>query len=31
MMMIFSELLGDLVSIGLLGWLAFALTRRERF
>ena len=29
--MIFSDLLGGLVSFALLAWLAFALTRRERF
>jgi hypothetical protein len=28
-MMIFGDILGELVSIALLGWLAFALTRRE--
>jgi len=29
--MILGTILGDLVSFGLLGWLAFALTLRERF
>jgi K+-transporting ATPase KdpF subunit len=29
--MIFGDILSGLVSIGLLGWLAFALTRREPF
>jgi len=29
-MMIFNDILGGLVSFGLLAWLAFALTRRER-
>jgi K+-transporting ATPase KdpF subunit len=29
--MIISDILGGCVSFGLLAWLAFALTRRERF
>ena len=29
--MIFSDILGGIVSIALLGWLAFALTRPEQF
>jgi len=29
--MILSDILGDIVSVGLLAWLAFALIRRERF
>jgi K+-transporting ATPase KdpF subunit len=29
--MMLSDILGGLVSSGLLAWLAFALTRRERF
>jgi hypothetical protein len=29
--MIVGDMIGSIVSIGLLAWLAFALTRRERF
>ncbi len=29
--MVFNDILGGIVSFGLLAWLAFALTRRVRF
>jgi K+-transporting ATPase KdpF subunit len=29
--MILSDILGGVISVALLAWLAFALTRRERF
>jgi K+-transporting ATPase KdpF subunit len=29
--MVFNDILGGMVSFGLLAWLAFALTRPERF